>query len=237
MKKQEIQDKLAAINTELQAGTYRPGAWQLLNQQLATADRQTLRNVADDLTKTSNLLHARHGYYRVPFEPLFIIELVLTASGIAMLATEQLWLNCIGLAAVLISLQPAIKVMTGLMLGLRYSHAYLWYFEPRFKMQFGRYLLLTPGQRITLHLMGSLGTPLAFAIGAATLSADSPLVILCILGFLGTAAMQVAAFLARYAGIRKIGKFNLAQLTTPAMLAEIMRERAGDKDRDVATPS
>ncbi|MEK9868615.1 MAG: hypothetical protein VW831_02735 [Gammaproteobacteria bacterium] len=191
-------------------------------QNFRDADEVTRYMLCADVTATSNLLHGRHGFMKFPFLPAYAAEVLLAVTGLFCLASSFFTAKCIGFIALAASLQPLIKVSTGLVLGVRYSYAYLWYFEPRFKMAYGTYLLLTRHQRMCLHLAGSVGTPLAFACGYIAFSEYSLLALLCLVGTLGTAAMQVAAFVARLNGVTRVGPFSLSHLTTPAMLAEEM---------------
>ena len=62
--------------------------------------------------------------------------------------------------------QPLVKVTLGLLLGVRYAYAYLWYVEPRFKIRYSTYIALTPRRRVLLNLTGSIGTPLVLAAGS-----------------------------------------------------------------------
>ena len=116
-----------------------------------------------------------------------------------------------------------MKVTTGLAVGLRYSYAYLWYFEPRFKMAYGRYLLLSDTRRRLVQLSGCFGTPLALTVGAFALSDVTWISWLAALGAAVTALMQIAAFVAVYMGVTRVGPFLLTTLTTPATLAAELR--------------
>jgi len=204
----------------LKDGSYKPGAWQRFVRDYREADEVTRYMLSSDVTSTSNLLHGRNGFLKFPFLPVYTGEVLLSVIGLFCLASSVFLVKCIGFVALAASLQPLIKVSTGLLLGVRYSYAYLWYFEPRFKMAYGTYLLLTRQQRMLLHFAGSIGTPLAFGCGYVAFSEYNLLALLCLLGTLGTAAMQVAAFAARLYGVTHVGPFSLSHLTTPAMLAE-----------------
>jgi hypothetical protein len=188
--------------------------------QISQADQPSRSALSKEVTEVSDALHARHGHVKTAFLPVFLIEVCLTLAGLIGLASGSFLLKCLGFVALAASLQPVLKVSTGLLLGVRYSYAYLWYFEPRFKMAYGSYILQPSRNRIIIHLVGSTGTPLAFLAGAVSFAETPPLSALCIVGFLGTFAMQAAAYVARRQGIMRIGKFSLSQLTTPAMLAE-----------------
>jgi len=122
-------------------------------------------------------------------------------------------------------LQPLTKISTGILLGVRYSYVYLWYFEPRFKMRFGTYHHLARWKKLILQLSGSVGTPIALLVGWRVLG-DAPLLaMLSLAGALMVALMQVGAFAAVWFGVRKLGPFLLTNLTTPALLAKEWKER------------
>jgi hypothetical protein len=54
--------------------------------------------------------------------------------------------------------------------------------------------------------------------------ADHPLLaVACLAGFILTASMQIAAFIAAWLGVRKVGPFLLTTLTTPALLAKELK--------------
>ena len=129
-------------------------------------------------------------------------------------------------------MQPGLKLIAGAILGVRYSYVYLWYFEPRFKMAYGSYALLTPAQKVTLHAAGSIGTPIALFVGYLALTSAPVLAYLCLAGSVGALGMQVAAFVAVMNGIKKVGPFQLTTLTTPATLAfELKKMQKGSELR------
>jgi len=123
-----------------------------------------------------------------------------------------------GLVFLLLSLQPLIKIVVGLIIGVRYAYAYLWYIEPRFKMQYGSYLTTAPMGRVMLHLSGGLGAPLALLLGVIFI-ADSTLVDLCWIFFWVMLLIQIVAFAAEWVGITKVGPLRLSLLTSPATAA------------------
>ena len=106
------------------------------------------------------------------------------------------------------------------MVGVRYAYAYLWYLEPRFKMQYGTYLTTAPWGRVLLHLSGGVGAPLACFAGALVLANSFPVVAgICWTLFWIMALIQIVAFTAEWIGLRRIGPLRLSLLTSPATAA------------------
>jgi hypothetical protein len=211
--------RLDVIDQQLAEGSYKPGPWQSLISELDNQPRLTRRSVAQKATDVSTRLHGRNGFVTAPFIAGLIIELVIFAVGIWQIQADSLWWRLFGVVCLGLTAQPLIKITAGLLLGVRYSYVYLWYFEPRFKMAFGSYLTLDRSARCLFHLAGSVGTPLALLIGAQILHDHFWLWLACMAGFFGATLMQLGAFVAYFLGVRKIGPFALANLTTPAMLA------------------
>lgn len=220
-----IRNRLQAIASDIDAGNYRPGGWQTViadADELSFDEKQIL---APAVTKLSRQLHQRHGFVSVGFRIGYAVELILLIAGSFAVAADSLVINLIGIFCLALCLQPLIKVSVGLMLGVRYDYVYLWYIEPRFKMQYGSYFLLTHAQRLLLNLFGSIGTPMAMFIGFIVLTPHNE--------WLGPAAltlfvlatlMQVAAFVAEWMGVRMLGPFRLSQLTTPATAAAELKK-------------
>ncbi len=159
----------------------------------------------------------------MPFWLGFSGEILLLLGAWLLLPSPYFWLKTLGFIALVLAMQPLIKVVTGLLLGVRYSHAYMWYFEPRFKMAYGTYMTREPWQKIIFQFAGSIGTPLAFFMGIWIYEDNTIFRLLCLAGFLAALGMQVGAFVAAWYGVKKVGPFLLASLTTPATLAVEMR--------------
>jgi len=206
------------METSITSGTYKPGIWQKLVKEISSQDISTRQSLRGRVTEVSDLLHERHGHAKFPFPSVYLIQLavIALASGLSFLNTPLIGSLATFLLA--LTLQPAIKATAGLVLGIRYSYAYLWYFEPRFKMQYGYYLCCPAWRRITFQFIGSIGTPLAMLIGMHLLKDISYLFWACFVGFIAFTLMQLAAFIAALADVRRIGPFTLRHLTTPAML-------------------
>jgi len=215
----EIEQLIEQIDTALTEERYRPGGWQRLVTEvnkLPVAERVEL---SDRISSLGNKLHQRHGFLQLGFPLAFGAEIFLAVCGLALLLEGVgLPLVITGLVFLLLSLQPLIKIVVGLIIGVRYAYAYLWYIEPRFKMQYGSYLTTAPMERVMLHLSGGLGAPLALLLGVIFI-ADSTLVDLCWIFFWVMLLIQIVAFVAEWVGITKVGPLRLSLLTSPATAA------------------
>ena len=214
----QIRSELLQIERAINDNTYKPGRWQRLLNSLYVLDRTLLRNLKPNISHVSNRLHSRNNFLTFSFLPIYLGELVLCGLAVNLSQSTNLIERIIATALFALTLQPLLKITTGIAIGVRYSYAYLWYVEPRFKMQYGDYVSRQPWQRMLLHLMGSLGTPIAMYIGINLLSDNDILSFLCVVGFVAVTLMQIGALVAALLGVRKVGGFVLHQLTTPAML-------------------
>jgi hypothetical protein len=214
-----VTDQLALIEQALDQNTYKKGPWQALVRRVEQLPRHERQQLQIDMDRVSNKLHKRNGFLQLPASLGFLFELVLLALVFVFLNHPDLWLRIIAVGALALSLQPSMKVMAGLLLGVRYSYVYLWYFEPRFKLRYGTYLSLPAGRRVIFHLAGSVGTPVALLVGFFVLADQPILAWLSLAGCVATTAMQVGAFVAAWMGVRRVGPFLLTSLTTPATAA------------------
>lgn len=220
-----LMEQLGGIEASLDAGEYRVGTWQRFVSAAGRLPEPDRSAMSEDVSRVSRKLHRRRGFMEVPFGVGVVAELVLLVIGGALLQSDSVVLLVLGLGALALSLQPSIKVAVGLALGIRYDYVYLWYFEPRFKMRYGTYLRLPPAARVGFHLAGSVGTVLAMFLGyLAFLPVNTLMAWACFVFFLGALAMQVGAFVAEWAGVRKVAGFRLSTLTSPATAAAELRE-------------
>ncbi|MFT7685884.1 MAG: hypothetical protein ACI9FB_001229 [Candidatus Azotimanducaceae bacterium] len=223
-----MKTELLKIEAQLNEGTYRIGQWQKLVRKLDEAPKSTREELVDSISRVSRKLHGRNGFRKVPFAPAFLLEWVIFLIAVSCLTSNNLALDITACVLLGATLQPIMKVTTGLLLGLRYDYAFLWYFEPRFKMNFGSYLSLDRFQRVFLHSMGSVGTPIALWVGYDQLYPHIGwLGWLALLGCILTSIMQVGAFAAEWLGVRSIGPFRLSQLTSPATAAFELKNNIG----------
>ncbi|MFQ5852616.1 MAG: hypothetical protein ACE5JU_18820 [Candidatus Binatia bacterium] len=124
-----------------------------------------------------------------------------------------------------LTLQPLVKIAVGYLSGIRFSYAYVWYIEPRFKMRYGTYLALSRWRRVLFQLSGAVGTPLAFGI-VSLLAAPKlqAVAAICAALFWITVAIQVTPFLAGLTGARRFGLGSLARVTSAGLAAMEVRE-------------
>lgn len=217
---------LAAIERNLADGSYRVGEWQ---RWLAAIEQDPTFNLsasAEQVDRVSNQLHRRNGFREFSFDTVWCGQWLLAIAGLTVMVTGSVTGVVIGTGLLALAAQPLIKSSVGLLLGVRYAYAYLWYVEPRFKMRYSTYLGLSSNARIGLHLAGSLGTPAALLAGCLCAdSAGSTLWTVVIgLAFAGATALQVGAFVAESLDVRHVAGFRLANLTSPATAARELRK-------------
>ena len=224
----KIDEQIAAIDRALEDGTYKPGRWQRLVAAVEALPQAERNALAPRMTSLSDKLHGRNGFVQVPFVAAYGAEWVLLFAGLLLVLTGggSPWISLAGVVALLLCMQPFIKVTVGLILGVRYSYGFLWYVEPRFKMSYGTYLMLGSSERVQLHLAGSIGTPLAALLGYLLVDPTQTLLVSgCQILFWLMLVLQIATFFAEWFGVRKVGPFRLSLLTSPATAAMELRKR------------
>ena len=226
----ELRQKLHALEQAIADDVYRIGGWQNLMGKIEILPAVEKRALSDDISRVSRALHRRNGFYELPFPLGFAVELLMFFAALMLFQVNGLLAALAGSAALTLCLQPLIKICTGLLLGVRYDYAYLWYVEPRFKMRFGSYVALTPRRKILFHLSGGMGTPVALFIAYLVITPHlSWLGLLALLGAGFALALQVGAFVAEWFGIRKVGAFRLSLLTSPATAAMELKKASLQK--------
>jgi hypothetical protein len=221
----EVRQVMDRIEISLDSGTYRVGDWQKFLKALKGLGPDSTLMSRQDLTRISNKLHRRNRFPEAPVWVGFVFEYLLLVMSVLAMTAESRPVRLVSIILLALCLQPLTKISTGILLGVRYSYVYLWYFEPRFKMRFGTYHHLARWKKLILQLSGSVGTPIALLVGWRVLG-DAPLLaMLSLAGALMVALMQVGAFAAVWFGVRKLGPFLLTNLTTPALLAKEWKER------------
>lgn len=225
--------ELAAIETALDTGGYKPGPWAAFlrgARGLAAAER---RELAEDVSRVSDKLHGRSPRRKLPVTSALAGELLATAAALALCCwgLEQSSAVAVLVAMLLLvgTLQPLVKVGTGLLLGVRYSYAFLMGLEPRFKMRYGSYLAAAPAARVLLHLSGTVGSPLgAWLVGRAAADAGmSTVALLCTLVFWPLVLTNVVMAVAALAGRSKLGPVVLRDSSGGAAAQELKAALAG----------
>ena len=220
-----LEDELLEIERKLDSGDYRIGTWQRVVANASQDEVAQDESLQEILTRVSNKLHRRNGFIEAPHWVGVAGETFVLIVSLAGAMADDVIIRVAAALALVLCLQPVLKLVAGSVVGVRYAYVYLWYIEPRFKMRYGTYLPLNKWRKVFFHFTGSLGTPLALLIGWQVLG-DAPLIaMLFLIGCVVTTIMQVMAFVAYWFGIRKVGPFLLSNLTTPATLARELKGR------------
>jgi hypothetical protein len=222
----ELRDRILIIEQALDAGRYTPGSWNdvlRVARGLPSADRAAL---ADDISRVSRKLHQRHRWRTVRFALAYGAEVVLAVAGLILLIaglrdySNLLVIIAAGLWAT--AFQPLIKAGTGLLLGIGYDYAYLFYIEPRFKLTYGKYLAAPRWARVIFHLAGMIGSPIGLWL--TTLWTSGNLIAanyVCWIFFWLIVATNLVPFFALLFGMRKIGRFRLRFIDSSAGMAAL----------------
>ncbi len=221
-----ISQQIEEIEHALNEKRYRVGSWQKLVEDVDALSRDERVEISGLISELGNKLHQRHGFPGIPFVAGFVVEIILMVFGtyVLVIGSESLLLTLAGSLAFILSMQPFLKILIGLLLGVRYAYVFLFYVEPRFKMQYGTYLSLTAMQRIIYHTSGVIGTPLALLLAIHMLQGfDLPMIWGWVL-FWGAVALQVVPFFAELMGLKKVGPYRLAVFTGAATIAAEMKK-------------
>lgn len=212
----DLLERLADIERDLEAGTYRPGPWKsfLVETRQRPADERAA--VSDAVDRVSDRLFRRKPRFIVPLWIGLIAEVATAVLGGACLAgalalrSNLLAIGAMGLWAA--AFEPLVKMGVGTLAGIRYSYAYLWGPEPRFKMRYGTYLAAPRPARILLHLAGCVGSPLAAWLVRRAVKDSLPLAAtVCDVALWLLVGTNVITFAASLAGVKKIGPIALAE--------------------------
>lgn len=202
-----LRERLEAVERSLDEGSYRPGPWQAFLEDASRAPREAMAALEDDVTRVSDKLHRRVRRPALAWERGLALEILGALAGLLVLALGARSLPALIAAAAILgtTLEPLLKVATGLSLGMRYSYAYLARGEPRFKLRFGGYLAAPPGRRILFHLLGALGTPLGLFL-VARVAAPAHATLGALLGWIVLAHLLFQAVLLALsaAGVRRL---------------------------------
>ena len=211
----DLADQLRAIEAELDAGRYHPGAWERFVRLVGRRPRSERLALAADISRVSCKLHTRNGLRTVSPATGCALELLATAVGAAGLAVglARGW-NVAALAAAAIwvtTFEPLVKLGTGMLLRVRYEYAYLRGVEPRFKMRYGTYLAAPRWRRVLVHLSGTVGSPLAAWLVATLTRPRLPVACrICVAAFWATVLLNAAFLCAALIGLRRIGRLRLS---------------------------
>ena len=223
----EITTRLRGIERELDAGAYHPGTWQHLLAQVRSLPLDQRLVLASDLDRVSDKLHWRGGRRTIPFWLGVGCALVATAAGAALLRNGLEGDSdgaVIAVAAIWgFTFEPLVKVGVGLLLGVRYSYAYV-HGVPRFKMRLGSYLALPRSARVVLHLSGTIGTPLGIYLVWIVAAPRLPFAAgVCVVAFWAT-LFNMRTFFFWLAGVRKLATVIPLRMSSGGAAAQELLE-------------
>ncbi len=208
----ELGAALDRIESQLDAGAYRPGPWAKFLRAAEGRPRAERLKLADRASRVSDKLHRRRHSRALSFRSGLWLELIATAVAVALLEAGLRGPSggfVLAAAVILtVTLQPLIKLAIGTLLGIRYSYFYIWArYEPRFKMRYGTYLCAERWQRVALHASGTVGSPLAFWWVSVRAAEVVPRVsAICEVLFWLLVGVQVLTFLLGISGVRRLAQ-------------------------------
>ena len=222
-----LSDQIVAIEREVDSNSYRAGPWARLVNEVRALPIAERRSVAENLSRISRKLHQRSGRSTVSVPAGYLAELGLAIAGAVVLALGSRHQSnlLVIVSAVLwtIAFQPLIKVAVGYLLGVRYEYAYLYGFEPRFKMCFGQYLAQPRYARLLLHLSGTIGSPIGAWLPTCFVDPSLRIAIYVCWGLFWTVVViNVAGFVAVLTGVRsRVGSIRLRDSSGGAAALEL----------------
>jgi hypothetical protein len=222
-----LSDQLVAIEREVDSNRYRAGPWTRVVNEVRALPIAERRSVAENLSRISRKLHQRSGRSTVSVPTGYLAEVALAVAGAMVLAlgTQHQSNLLVIVSAVIwtIAFQPLIKVAVGYLLGVRYEYAYLYGFEPRFKMCFGQYLAQPRYARLLLHLSGTIGSPMGAWLPTVFVDPSLRIAIYVCWGLFWTVVViNVAGFVAVLTGVRsRVGSIRLRDSSGGAAALEL----------------
>ena len=211
--REQMRDRIAEIEREVDAKRYRPGPWDALLKDARALPREEREPLKEEFTRVSSKLHRRDGRATLSLTAGVLAEAALTAlGGVLIVLAIHNHSNLLAILTALIwmmTFQPLVKIAVGYVLGVEYEYAYLYGVEPRFKMRFGDYIAAPRWARIVLHLSGTIGSPIGVWLAIVCLPTDLRTGIgVCWAMFWFVVVINLASFIAAMAGLRKIGPFK-----------------------------
>ncbi|MGH7934138.1 MAG: hypothetical protein ACREQN_13385, partial [Candidatus Binataceae bacterium] len=211
----------------IDANMFHPGPWNSVLRAARALPRSERAGLATGVSRVSRKLHQRGRRRTVTVATGLGVEIAVAIIGaiLLLIGTARGSDLFVVVAAITwsITFQPLIKIAIGYLVGIDYEYAYLYHVEPRFKMDYGKYLAAPQWARIVLHLMGMVGSPLGAWLPTIFISRDLAVAIyLCRAIFWIAVAINLIAFFPALFGIRRIGSFRLA-LSSGGMAADEIR--------------
>ena len=213
----DLKQLLAEIENALDSNTYSPGRWQVFLEHAAAVSPDELVPLESSINRVSEKLHRRTSASTMPFERALAAEILASLGGFAILTVAASTDSAVGFVAaavcLVVTLQPILKVATGMAFQFAFAYAYLWGVEPRFKLRYGTYLAAPRWKRVSYHVSGMLGSPFAWLIVAVVARPSHP-TLSGVLRWLAVAHMAfvVGQFLLAVAGVRRVPLLGLLRL-------------------------
>jgi hypothetical protein len=226
--REQIRDHIAEIERQIDEKRYHPGPWERLLKDARALPREERLALKEEISRVSSKLHRRDGRKTISLMTGIIAECATAlAGGILILFAIHNQSNLLAIIAAAIwtmTFQPLMKIALGYTLGIEYEYAYLYNFEPRFKMRFGDYIAAPRWARILLHLSGTIGSPLGAWLAMVCLPTDLRIAIdVCWTIFWIVIAVNVASFVVALAGVRRLGPMK-ASASSGGVAALELRE-------------
>jgi hypothetical protein len=222
-----LRDRLAMIEAALDRGDYGPGPWRRLVDELRDSVQTERALLAPDVSRVSRKLHLLRRRRKVGVVGAILLEgLGGTLAGLliaAALTHGSTLLALVGMALLVTSLEPLVKLSVGTALGVEYDYAYLYGgVEPRFKMSFGSYLTLSPLRRALVQLAGMPGSMLGALIAAELFTPALPAArIVSWVVFWLVLAANIGGLIAELAGVRRLGPLSVPPGSSTALVEEL----------------
>ena len=228
----DLEQLLAEIEDALDSNTYSRGRWEVLLERAAAASPDELIPLESSITRVSEKLHQRTSPSTMPFERALAFEILASLGGFAILTVAASTGSAVGFVAaavcLVVTVQPILKVATGMAFQLAFAYAYLWGVEPRFKLKYGTYLAAPRWKRVSFHVSGMLGSPFAWLIVAVVARPSHP-TLSGVLSWLAVVHMAfvVGQFLLAVAGVRRVPLIGLLRLGSGGAAGWELRRRSG----------
>jgi len=211
--REQVRDRAAEIERQIDQKAYRPGPWDKLLKEARALPREDRGALKDDFSRVSSKLHRREGRSTISFTAGLLSEVALTAIGVVLIIlaihNHSNLLAIVAAAIWMMTFQPLLKIGVGYLFGIEYEYAYFYGVEPRFKMRFGDYLAAPRWGRIVLHLSGTIGSPLGVWLVVVCLPTDLRIAIdVCWAMFWVVVVINIVSFFAALFGMRSIGPFK-----------------------------
>jgi hypothetical protein len=145
---------------------------------------------------------------------VLVASAILKSSTVAAIVGMILWV---------VSFEPLLKLSTGTALGVKYEYAYLYGgVEPRFKMNFGSYLAISPFKRAIVQVSGMIGAALGALIAASLFDGTLPTAhVVALIVFWLTVLANLADLVAGITGIRRIGPIRMPEGSATMAIIEL----------------